>query len=445
MASLLSIQGNFKQRYGGWENPLPDDHTLAEAGEFVPGENRPGLGYNFPILTGIEQGQTANVDGTAFTLNAAVDSSVLNASLDGATIVMQSDISYDVIFKSLNGTGNGNSGGAYKTALDQSVEALLLGGGFFRELALAYGPGTATAITSDIGVVFSSISGANLGAGQTLSLTTDSWAPGLWIMARNMSLDIYQADGSTVRAVWTTGLADSGPKVVGVPTTAANKPRITVASLFAGHAAVVVAATDRLIPAGWRLKSCVGIEGIYKNAGTLFNINAAVETTWKCREFAVGTSLSRAFILGFAAALSVNGTKNGGKLFLSPATFSDLANEASNLQRYTENTSKVKKQGASQLFYETAAGTIEAVVYQYQKQAQGFFVANDNFKRVGSTDLTMKPIGGGAEGFFFQQPTKAGASLRLFSNQAPVFPKPYRNALLSGIQNSATSGASIQG
>lgn len=423
-ASFNNIQGMFKQRYGRWIEPLPDEHTLADFGDFIPGENRPGLGYNFPVLSGIEHGQTPNVDNSAFAINGAIDSQVLNANLDGATILLQSVVSYDTIYKSLNGAGNGNSGGSFKTALDQAVQAMLMGAGLYRELALAYGPGTSTVAASNIGVVAASISGTNLGAGgpQVVTITRASWIPGLWILMQTALVDIYQADGSTLRE----------NKVVMQARPSPNQTRL---QLFKTASTATVAANDIIVPTDWRTRSCFGLEAIYNNATTLFGINAAVVAPWRCLVFPAGGKLTRAKIMGYCAQISMNGCKDGGKLLVSAPTFADLAEEAALLQRYTANTDKVKRQGASMLTYETAAGLVEVAVYQYGKQGQAMFIANDNFRRVGSTDLTMKPIGGGAEAFFTHMPQNAGASMRIFSNQAPVFEMPFRNFLINGIVN----------
>lgn len=430
MASVPSVNGMFKQRYGRWIDPLPDEHTLADFGDFIPSENRPGLGYNFPVLTGLELGQTANVDGSAFALNPAVDSTVLNANLDGATILLQSVVSYDTIYKSLNGTGNGNQGPAYKTALDQTVQAMLQGAAMYRELALAYGPGTSTAVASNIGVVGGSVSGANLGATQVVYLTEASWIPGLWIIAtgtNGMKVDIYQTDGTTLR--------ETNVNVDARPSTTQTRLQLTKAA-----SANTVAANDKIVPLGWRTKSCFGLEAIYNNTGSIFGINAASVAPWRCMTFSAGGAMSRAKIMAMSAAVSINGVKNGGKLFVCAPTFADLAEEANALQRYTANTDKVKRQGASQLIYETAAGQVEVVVYQYAKQGQAMFISNDNFRRVGSTDLTMRPIGGGAEAFFTHLTGNAGAQMKIFSNQAPVFEMPYRNFLITGIANNTANG-----
>lgn len=429
MAVPSYVNGLFKKRYGRWIDPLPDEHTLADFGDFVPRDSRPGLSYDFPVLTAVEHGQTADNSGTAFTLNAAIPSNVLNASLNGSTIMLRTLVPYDVIYASLNGTAmSGSQGGAFKTGLDQSMEAMLMGAGLYRELALAWGPGTGAAITSDIGVV-SAISGS-IATGQTLTFTTASWIPGLWILGQNMLVDIYASDGSTLvnAGVTVTNRVDS------------STARIVVTKATGSNAAV----GNRLVPTGWRTTSCVGLEGIYRNVGSLFNINAATVAPWQCSVFSSGGALTRAKIIGYAAQISLNGCRMGGKLFVSAQTFATLAEEFAQVTfgttgvaavtNYSGNANQDNKRiGTTGIVYATSAGPIEVVAYQYQKQALAFFIANDNFRRVGSTDLTMRPIGGGAEAFFQQADSNAGAQMRIYSNQAPVFEIPYRNFLITNI------------
>lgn len=434
-ATLQNVNGLFKRRYGRWIDPLPDEHTLADAGDFIPQDARPGDDYAFPVLTAIEHGQTSDNTGNAFLLNAAVDSRVQMANLAGSTILLQSVVSYDIIYKSLNGAGNGNQGGAFKTGLDQAVQAMLMGAGLYRELALAYGPGPGATALSNIGVINSIVSGADLNAGQTVSLTQASWIPGLWILAQFMLVDILPAGGvgaAVASAVTVTARPDP------------SKAQISL-SLTGGP---TVAVGNWIVPRGWRATSCVGLEAIYNNNTTLFGINAGTVAPWRCHVFSAGNAtLTRAKIMGYAAVISVNGAKNGGKLFVSAPTFAALAEEfnsimtpsASGIGAVTtfdgNNNKRSKEIGSSTLSYVTAAGVIEIIVYQYMKQGQAFFIANDNFRRVGSTDLTMRPIGGGAEAFFTHLTDRSGAQMKIFSNQAPVFEIPYRNFLVNGIVN----------
>jgi hypothetical protein len=211
---------------------------------------------------------------------------------------------------------------------------------------------------------------------------------------------------------------------------------------------VVPAAGQQILCKGWWQKSCVGLEAIYNNTGLLFGINAGLVAPWRCRVFSAGNAaLTRAKIMSYCAIISINGAKNGGKLFVSAPTFAALAEEFNSIMTpsstgiaavttYNGNSNQRNKEiGSSSLAYVTAAGVVEVTVYQYMKQGEAFFVANDNFRRVGSTDLTMRPIGGGAEAFFTHLTGFAGAQMKIFGNQAPVFEIPYRNFLVNGIVN----------
>lgn len=440
MASLTNINGLFKHRYGRWIEPLPDEHTLADFGDFIPAEARPGLGYNFPILSAIEHGQTADNQGIAFALNAAIDSNVKNATLDGSTIMLRASIPYDVIYKSLNGTGQGNQGGAFKTALDQAVQAMLMGAGLYRELALAYGPGSSTTLAGNIGVINSNVTASNISVQTTVSLTQSSWIPGLWIMAQNMLVDIFNAAGTALQA--------NAVKVVGRPDPSKAQIYLQATAGTTTGPTFTPAAGNVIVPFGWFQRSCVGLEAIYTNTGSLFGIDAGTVAPWRANVFSAGNAaLTRAKIMSYCAIISINGTKNGGRLFVSAPTFAALAEEfnsvmtpsasgISAVSTYDGNNNKRSKEiGSSELAYVTAAGVVQVVVYQYMKQGQAFFIANDNFRRVGSTDLTMRPIGGGAEAFFLQAPNNAGAEIRIYSNQAPVFEMPYRNFLVQAIVN----------
>jgi len=440
VADLGSINGLFKQRYGRWIEPLPDEHTLADFGNFIPSESRPGLGYNFPILSAVEHGQTAWTDGSAALLNAAIDSNVKSANLTGSTLLIRSKVSYDVVFQSLNGTGNGNVGGAFKTGLDQAVQAMLIGAGVYRELALAYGPGSGGTALSNIGVINTNVSSTNISVATTVSITQASWIPGLWILAQNMLVDILASGGGSLVAnnVKVNNRVNGSKAQLVIQATAGTTTGATATP----------AAGNILLPAGWWQKSCVGLEGIYNNTGTLFGIDATSVAPWQSNVFSAGNApLTRAKIMAFCAIISINGNKNGGRLFVSAPTFAALAEEFNSIMTpsasgisavttYDGNSNQRDKEiGSSSLAYVTAAGRVEVVVYQHMKQGEAFYIANDNFRRVGSTDLTMKPIAGMPEAFMLQMPNNAGLEMRIFSNQAPVLEIPYRNFLVTGIVN----------
>lgn len=420
MSSLANWQANFKRRYGSFINPLPSDNTIADYAKFVQQDRRPGENYNFPVKVGNEHGITANVDGTAFSLNAAIDSQLQNAQLDGATLALVGNVPYDVAFKSNNGAGDGSNGGAFMRAFDLKIQSLMESMEFYRELSLLYGCGTAAAAAANVGVCNASVSGANLAAPQVINLTRASWAPGIWNMMINGLVDVYQSNATTVR--------DTAVTVQSVDPT---QCRLT---LFKAASAATVAANDIIVPTGWRTKSCYGLQALLENTGTILNINAALYPMWRAQQYNAGGAFGRAKLLQMTARMSPNGLKGGGKLFVNGMTFADLAEEADALQRYTGNTDEVKRQGAESLLYKSPVGNIEVAVHGFLKQGFAFFLKTGTVKRVGSTDVTFRGDGPN-DWFFLELPTSAGYQLRVMSNQAPVMEVPYHCAIVSGLTN----------
>ena len=422
MSTYANWAPNFKTRYGKFINPLPADNTFAKYSEFVGAEERPGKQFEFPVQVSIEHGQTHDVSDTAFVLESAIDSVLKNAVIDGATIMMVGNLPYTVIARGKNGAANGNSGGAFWKPIDLKTKGLMQGGELYRELALMYGPGTASAALGNIGAVAASVSGANLAAPQVVRLTTGTWAPGIWNTFINGKVDVYQSDGSTLR--------ESDVSVTAVSQT---NCRLTLSKSGSTN---TVAVGDVLIPKTAKGKSCVGIQAILENSGTLFNISAADYPMWKALSFAVGGAMSRAQIMRFAARMFPSGVTGGGRLFVAAPAFADLSEEANALQRYTSNTDKVKRQGAENLEYTTAIGDFEVALHKYMKQALGFFISKNVLKRVGTTDLTFS-LPGTNQWFYQELANQAGSQIRIFSNQAPIIEIPYYCGIFTGIASNA--------
>ena len=73
------------------------------------------------------------------------------------------------------------------------------------------------------------------------------------------------------------------------------------------------------------------------------------------------------FFSAEGAATTAGVAATGSATFLETA-FGDLAEEADSLQRYTNNTDEVKRQGVNQLVYKSPAGEITVKLHKYMKQ-----------------------------------------------------------------------------
>jgi hypothetical protein len=412
-----------KVRYGKFINPLPEENTLSNFSTFVPKEQRPGKRFEFPIKVSHEHGVTYDVTDTAFALSAAIDATMKTAVIDGATIMVVANIAYVVMSRGKQGSGPGAQGGTFWDPFDFKVESTMVSGEIRRELAIGYGPGTASAAVCNIGVTAAAaISGADLAAGQVVRLTTASWSAGIFINLLNAEVDIYQSDSSTLRAA-------------GVSITAIDPTQCRLTLQKDGETASV-GSGDVILLAGSKGRSCIGLQGILENATTIFEIDAAAIPMWRALSFPVSGALSRAKIGQMAARIHPTGLRTGGKLFVGAPAFQDLVEETALLQTYPENTAKIKRQGAANLVYVTSIGEINVTMYSYMKQGFGFFIAKNVMKRVGTTDLTFS-LEGTNEWFYHELANNAGGQIRLFSNQAPILETPWFCSILTGIASNA--------
>ena len=430
MSTLANWIGNFKQRYGKLENPLPTPNTFAAEMQFIQEDYRPGIGYNWPIVIGNEHGQTADISNTAFAFNPAIDSQILNANLDGATIGVIGNIPYDVDYRGMNGSGNGSRGGAFWKPYDAKVKLLLQSSQLYRELLLMYGCGGAAFTTpaANLGVIATTPApSGTLGTPNVSFLRRASHAPGLWIQMIGALVDIH--NGAAIRA--------AGVTVQGY------NPDTGALTLFLSGSGVTPVAGDFITPFGWKQKSAIGLEAWLLNNGTIAGISALTQPFWRSVQLDVGNALKQTTIQALAARLIMRGypAGKGGKLYVSAPSFNDLLFETQTLQRFDKNTDSVKQQGAEELEYKTAIGVIKVVVNAQMKQGMAWFMCPGMSKRVGSTDITTKSQGSN-DMYLLQLPQNAGYQMRTMQNQAPGLKVPAFFGILFNIINSDSSGVS---
>lgn len=417
MSSLTNISALYKRRYGPFIHPLANENTIADYAGFIPQNVRPGENYNFPVEMSLEHGVTHNRDGSAFTLNSVVDSVVVNAQLDGSEILLAGNTPYRVISKAMHGDS------AYEQAMDGKVDRLMRGGELYREANLLYGCGSSSAASANVGVINASISGADLGTPQVVSITRATWSAGFWNHMINALVDIVQTDGSTSRET-----------DVSVTAVVAANNRIT---LDKSGSSATAAATDIIVLRGARTKSCEGLQAILENTGTIFSIAAGTYPQWQALSFSAGSAaLTLAKIHHMASLLAQNGLTTGGKLFVNAATFADVANEFTSRERYNNPPPGAKRTGTSNISLDTSCGVIDVAIHTYMKQGIAMFLAEGVTKRVGSTDLTFS-LPGTNRWFYQELATAAGCQIRIYSDQAPVIEVPYQCAIVTSIQSSA--------
>lgn len=422
--SALSNWDQFKERYGTTiAEVLPEETSIAKLFPYVSESGRPGEAYNQSVQTQIEHGVTFNVDGSAFTLNAAIDSVIKSARLSGAEIAFKATIPYAVQAQS-QGAGNGNEGRAFFEAVELKMRILAQSGDFYREIHSMYGCGTASAAAANIGVVSASISGANLAAPQVVSITRASWAASLWLMMKGGLVDIYQSDATTLRA--------SGVTVQALPAAGGNRVQ-----LFKSGSSATVAANDIIVMSGALAKQAYGVQPILENTGSLFGIDASTEAVWKSVSYSAGSAaLTISKLRAVGTRLRRNGLSKGADAVVSPEAFGDLSDELEGDQRVTDDR-PARRMGPNEIVVRTPCGDISVWNNTYMKQGFAFVIGKgDIARRIGAQELGFDVSGMRK---FLETPsaTTAGYELRMYGQNAPFIEAPAHCAIINGIQSTA--------
>lgn len=418
MSSITNWQ-EFKVQYGDTiVEILPEETSTCNIFKYQPSGERPGDSFKQPVQTAMEQGVTFNNDGSGFTLNAAIDSVVKMASLGGSEIALRGRIPYATAAQSQN-PGNGNNGRAFFGAVELKMKWLGQAGDFYRETMTNYGCGTAAAAACNLGVVNASVSGANLAAPQVVNITRASWNAAMWMnLAPNGLVDIYQADGSTLRAS-------------GVTVTARDESQNRLTLTKAGSGATV-AATDIIILPGALTKQCYGVQAILENTGSLFGIDAAATPVWKPVSFNAAGQLTTSKVRGCGIRLARNGLKKGADMMVGPEAFGDLADECQNDQRVNDDR-EARIMGPDKIQVRTPCGMIDITKNLYIKQGIAFVIGKGTgAKRIGAQELAFDVANMKK---FLETPVADAAAyeLRMYGQNAPFLEKMAHCAIVSGI------------
>lgn len=257
-------------------------------------------------------------------------------------------------------------------------------------------------------------------SGNTITITTAEFAPGIWAGGENMPLEIRDSTGATIRGQCVVSSVDLVNRTV------------TVDLLPAG-----VVATDVIWHKGAYGNEFAGIHKILANSGTLFNISATSYSLWAGNTYSAGSASLSLSKIEHAIALAVQkGLESDVHVIVNPKTWADLLVEQTALRRFDSsyNSSEVEAGGKSIKFYgQNGLITVEPSIYC--KEGYSYILAMDEFARVGSTDVTFKRPG--MEGNFFRElENSAGVELRCFSDMALFCSAPGKQVLISNIVNS---------
>jgi len=397
-----TLNANFKVVYAPKiENLIPEGVKLQHRIPFSGRQAQLGLLYSQPLVLGLEHGVTfAGATDDAFALNAPIAGQLKEAQVRGSQMVLRSVLGYAAAARAAAGTQ-----AAFEDSTKFLVQNMMRSMAKKLEIELLYGQ-------MGYGVVAST-------SGNTITITTAEWAPGIWAGANNMPIQIRSS----------AGVLRGTANVVSVDM---NLRTVTVDLLPGG-----VVATDIIWHNGAYNNEFAGIHKILTNTGTLFGIDASQYDLFKGNTLTLSSApLSFAVIQDAIARAVEKGLDSDVVVLVNPRAWSDLLTEQAALRQYDSSyRASVSENGAQEIMFHGQNGKVEIVPSIYVKEGHAFVLCMEDFMRVGSTDITFRRPGQGDD-FFRELENNAGYELRAYTDQAVFCMAPGRSTLIAGIQNS---------
>lgn len=411
-----TLNANYKQVYGDdIEDLIPDGVKVLNDLALEKGEQQQGGTYNQPVALGLEHGITFEAGDAVANLNAAVAGKLENAQVTGFQIVGRAQFGWTAAQRAAS------SKNAFEQITGVVLRSLMKSCKKKGEALALYGGGSTAAPTLGLGTVSTNV--ANV-----IVLTVATTAEGIWAGMVGMLIDAYTSAGL---------LRKSAMKITAVSLLTTGAVQLTVDDSSG------VAATDVLHFLGAFGKTALGIRGILDQSTTsLFGVSQTTYADlWKGSTYAVGGQMTYAKIVkGLAIALPKGG-EGRFKVYLHQESWQDVANEAEIVptgnmdSRYKP---KILEKGVENIKFHSVAGVVELVPSTYVKRGDAFALLQDgSWKRIGSTDFTMKVAGVDSGAVFMPLPNAAGFEVRCYADFAPFCDKPAASVYYTGVTQSA--------
>lgn len=411
--TTTDLNGLFKQAYADdILNLIPEESVLTRMIKFQGRNYLLGNTYNQPVIVRSEQGFTySRPNNGTFSLNAASSMKTQNAVVDGFIILEQSGISYEAVARS----DNVNS---FRNAVDLVMQDAMESFARRLEIALLYGQAAT-------GLGKTTATSTNVSSTSTkFAFATGQWSAGLWTPLEGATLDVYNASGTALNTngAVTVASIDVVNKTITVSAATADITAIDGYLDGTGGRYAVL----RFYTAGTNgADEAVGLDKIMENTGTLFGIDAATYSLWKANTFSVGGALTLAKIQEAVAVAAARGLSEDVELFVNPSVWQDLSSEAMTFRMLDSSYSAKKTvNGTEALEFHSQNGKIAVYAHKYVKEGEAFMLPTKRAVRIGSSDISFNIPGTDNGQIFIQNPTSAGFTFRIFSQQSLLVTKP---------------------
>ncbi len=399
-----TLSSNYKQTYGPkLETLVPDGVKLYKDVKLMLGEQQQGGQYNQPLAMALEHGISYGAGDAVISLQAAVAGKLENAVITGAQMVGRAQFGWTVASRASRG------GNYFVQGTEVVLRSLMLSMKKRAEAEGFYG-------ADGLGIVSSVL-------GSVITLTPASFAAGMWVGMEGAPIDVYTATP-----------AASGTLVQSCKVTAVDIDALTITVDNIG----LIVATNVLFYKGSFGVESEGIKTILaKTTGNQFGIAiASYPDLLKGTTYAVGGALTFAKVVkGLAKALPKGG-EGAWKIYTHPESWQDLVNEGEAARTFGGDQWKPAgiERGTESIKFFSVAGQVEIIPSTYVKRGDTFALLQDgSWKRIGSTDITMRVPGMENDQVFVPIADAGGFEVRCYKDFAWFCDRPAASVYYSGI------------
>jgi len=409
--TTTTASGIFKDVYGNLKDKTPDGRYLCK--EIPAGKGTAtGGDYKVPQTLTSEQGYTkAAPNSTAYALEAPSACAIKYATYQPYQFSLRVAYSTEAIERSSEGKEvfvaltKKQSKNAMKTAYSQMEQDIIWGQS-----------------TGGIGIT-------NAIATTTATLTTASYAPGLWWGSEGRKDYFYSAAGVLRGTAKVTDYAIEARTVT-------YDTDLTTFGVVAGDIIYNSPSTDAMI----------GMDVMFRNVtGTLFGINSTTYNLWSPGA-AYGAAGALSFNKLFAAVTQGYNRGLGDDtsefdVLLNPRTWNNLNQDAAAI-RTTDYSYKSNEfeNGHEVLKFFTNAGTARIIAHKMMKEGQAMIMprVSEAFEKLGAVTTPkfgLKSVTAGSE-YLRQMENNEGYESRIYWNAAVATDYMSQLVLITGIVNS---------
>ena len=411
-----NLNALFKEVYADkLERLIPDNVRLQTDIKFSEADSTGDM-FVQPVMLTEEQGFTHNSDNqSAFQINDAVPADYQDAFVDGVSLVLKSQISYQQAAKAAKGGAK-----SFVNGTAQMMEALRKSVAKRLEILILYGESK-----QGLGRVKTAVGSASTSS-QVVAIKDADWADGIWAGAKGVELDIYAA---TEIAKTTPGTAKaSKAKVLSVDLEAKTL------TLSGGPSALAV--NDTLVYRGSVGNTFLGLDRIISNnTDEIFKISRATYELWRGNEAAVGGKLTVKAILTAVGKAVGRGLSGDVNLYVNHKVYESL-NESIHADKRSVDSSynKGKQTLANKMLCVTyQSGVINVVPSIFVKEGEAYLFPPKVCKRIGAQDVSFRTPGFDKDHIFHRMESNLGFAVRCFTHQALFIEYPAHCVKLTGI------------